>query len=269
LNDSTCFKIARNKNLCSEILTVNNIPNVPHKLLLSPTILKKRKSKQGNSRIIGDFIGTYGFPLLIKKNNSSKGKGVYLVKSEPELEETLSKVYMSEMSLCLSPFRRNIREFRNVVMDGNCVLSYEKKIAFVEGNGISSVIELLSSYSKDHALTGLQTSKLFDKSLVERFSEVPQPGECVFLQWKHNRYAGTTYEVTDNEHLKALAVKAAHAINGRFVSVDIIQSEEFGFEVLEINSTVGIHFPIIYPGSEKTYEGELDIYITALQKVFE
>ena len=44
LNDSTCYKIARNKNLCSEILSANKIANVPHQLILSPTILEKRNA---------------------------------------------------------------------------------------------------------------------------------------------------------------------------------------------------------------------------------
>src|SRR6266516_2524672 len=86
LNDAACFKIVRNKNLCSEILTANNIPNVPHKLILSPDILQKRKNKIGNFKIIEQFISENGFPLLVKKNNSSKGEGVYLLNNEPELE---------------------------------------------------------------------------------------------------------------------------------------------------------------------------------------
>jgi D-alanine-D-alanine ligase-like ATP-grasp enzyme len=269
LNDSACFKIAGNKNLCSEILTASNIANVPHQLILSPNILQKRKSKQGNFKIIQQFISENGFPLLIKKNNSSKGEGVYLLNNEPELENTLSKVYSTDASLCLSPFRANIREFRNIVLDGQCVLSYEKQIPFITGDGKSTVWDLISEFLKRNNYSGSKSGNLFDSSLVPRLKEIPKQGEKVFLQWQHNRFLGTKYEVVENNELKQLSVNAANAINGRFVSVDIIQSEKFGLEVLEINVSVGFHFPIYYPASNKSYEGELEVYLSALRKTFE
>ena len=70
LNNASSNKIAQNKNLCSEILNLNNIANVPHKLLFSPTILQKRNCKNGNREAINQFIKENGFPFLIKKNNS-------------------------------------------------------------------------------------------------------------------------------------------------------------------------------------------------------
>lgn len=269
LNDSTCYKIVRNKNVCSEILTSNNIPNVPHQLILNPAVLEKRKSPTGNFKIIEQFILQNGFPLLIKKNNSSKGEGVYLINSEPELETVLSKVYTTDISLCLSPFRANIREFRNVVLDGRCLLSYEKKIPFILGDGRRTILELLSEFLKTNAATNSKIGNLFNESLMTRLNDVPNKEEKIFLQWKHNRFIGTRYELIENDELKQLSIDATNAINGRFVSVDIIQSEKFGSEVLEINASVGIHFPIYYSNSEKVYEKELEIYSLAFKKMFD
>jgi len=268
LNDAACFKIVRNKNLCSDILTANKIPNVPHQLVLSPDILQKRKSKEGNFKIIQQFISENNFPLLIKKNNSSKGEGVFLLNSEPELENVLAKVYSSDASLCLSPFRKNIREFRNIVLDGKCLLSYEKQIPFVVGDDKRTVFELLNEFFKTHQSESSKPGKLFESSLTNRFNEVPKAGEKIFLQWQHNRFIGTKYEMIENEELNRIAVAAAKAVNGMFVSVDIIQSEKFGFEVLEINASVGIHFPIYYPNSENTYQQELEVYELAIKKSF-
>lgn len=268
LNDAACFKIVRNKNLCSDILTANKIPNVPHQLLLSPDILQKRKGKEGNFKIIQQFISENGFPLLVKKNNSSKGEGVFLLNSEPELENVLAKVYSSDASLCLSPFRENIREFRNIVLDGKCLLSYEKQIPFVVGDGKRTVFELLTEFFKAHKSESSKPGKLFENSLTSRFNEVPQSNEKVFLQWQHNRFVGTKYEISENPLLQDLAIVAAKAVNGTFVSVDIIQSEKFGLEVLEINASVGIHFPIYYPNSENTYKNELEVYELAIKKSF-
>lgn len=268
LNDAACFKIVRNKNLCSEILSANNIPNVPHQLILSPDILQKRKSKNGNYKIIEQFISENSFPLLVKKNNSSKGEGVYLLHSEPELESTLSKVYLTDASLCLSPFRENIREFRNIILDGKCLLSYEKQIPFIVGDGKRTVIELLSEFLKKNQDANAKPGSLFESSLTEMYGNVPKANERIFLQWKHNRFIGTKYEIIENEELTQIAVNAAKSVNGIFVSVDIIKSEKFGLEVLEINASVGIHFPIYYPESQTTFERELEIYQLALKKTF-
>lgn len=268
LNDATCFKIVRNKNLCSDVLTANHIPNVPHQLILSPDVLQKRKSTTGNFKFIQQFISENGFPLLIKKNNSSKGEGVYLINSEPELENILAKIYLSDMSLCLSPFRENIREFRNIVLDGECLLSYEKQIPFIVGDGNRTVIELLSELLKKHQEINEKSDNLFESPLVSRLNDVLKENDKLFLQWKHNRNIGSRYEIIENNEIKQMAVASARAVNGKFVSVDIIQSEKFKLEVMEINASVGIHFPIYCPKSEVAYEKGLEIYKLALQKCF-
>lgn len=269
LNDSTCFKIARNKNLCSEILTINKIPNVPHQLILNPLILQKRKVKQGNYVLIQNFVSENGFPLVVKKNNSSKGEGVYFINSEPALENVLSKVYATDISLCLSPYRQNAREFRNVILDGHCVLSYEKIIPFIIGDGRLTAIDLISKFIKENNLEISKPTVFFESPLSIRLDETPKEGEKHFLHWKHNRVPGMKYEVVDNFDISQLAVNAAKSINGRFVSVDIILSKKYGFEVLEINSSVGIHYPIYYPGSQNTYNEVPEIYKLALKKIFD
>ncbi|MDB5088590.1 MAG: cphA [Mucilaginibacter sp.] len=267
LNDSACYKMIRNKNLCSEILTANNVPNVPHQLMFSPAVLEKRKSVAGNFKIIQQFITENGFPILIKKNNSTKGEGVYLLNSEPELETALSKVYATDITFCLSPFRKNIREYRNVVLDGKCLLSYEKQIPFVVGDGKSSLIALLSDYVKDNKDIISKSGKLFDSSLTKRFTEIPFADEKIFLQWNHNRLLGTNYEIVENEEMSKLAINAAEAINARFVTVDIIHSAKIGYEVLEINASVGIHFTFS-PISSPSYAKAAEIFRFALKETF-
>lgn len=268
LNDSACYKIIRNKNLCSEILTLNNIANVPHQLVFSPSILVKRKSNEGNFKIIEKFISTNGFPLLIKKNNSSKGEGTFLINNEPELEDTLSKVYTTDSTLCLSPYREKVREYRNIVLDGRCLLSYEKHIPFIIGDGKSTIIDLLADFLKENRDTSIRPERLFDNSLMANFNTIPKQNEKVFLQWKHNRFLGTRYEIIDDTKIKHLAIKSVSTVNARFVSVDIIDSEKFGLEVLEINASVGIHYPIHYPDRSIYFENEIDIYRLALKETF-
>jgi len=269
LNDSACYKITGNKNLCSDILTENNIPNVPHKLLFSPSVQERRKNEKGNSEIIQQFILDNGFPFLVKKNNSTKGEGVYIIKNEVELENVLTKVYSTESTLCLSPFRENIREFRNIVLDGTCLLSYEKQIPFLIGDGKRSIIDLLSEFLKDNkSKEETKLEKPFDPSLIKNLNIIPLRNEKIFLQLKHNRFLGTKYEEVHNSEIEKIAVDAAKAITARFVSVDIIHSEKFGFEILEMSPSVIIHYPINSSTAFNDYDREVEIYRLALKKLF-
>lgn len=238
LNNSASYKIARSKNLCSEILSANKIENVPHQLLLTPTVLLRRNNGLGNVKEIQQFISDNKFPFLIKRNNSSKGDGVFLIQTETELEQALSDIYSTDSTLCLSPYRKIISEFRNIVLNNRCILSYEKKIAYIIGDGKSLVIELLTEYLKNYQNTKANPDNLVDESFLKRLKEVPKKNEKILLRWKHNASFGTDYEIVSNESMKQMAVKAAQAINAKFVSVDIVYSEEYGFEVLEINASV-------------------------------
>ncbi|MBS1776157.1 MAG: hypothetical protein JSS64_07735 [Bacteroidetes bacterium] len=266
LNDSACYKIARNKNLCSEILSHNYIPNIPHHLIFSPTILKKRNTKKGNFEILQKFIAENGFPLLIKKNNSSGGDGVFFITGEPELEDIISAIYHTDSTLCLSPYRDNIREYRNIVLNGKCLITYEKVRQFISGDGKKTILQLLSDYKRDK-LQGVSKGDSFvDNSLIKRLNEVPEQNKKVFLQWKHNASEGTKYEIVNNEELQRLSVKAADAINANFVSVDIAHTNKFGFEIMEVNASVVLHqFASI---SIDNYSKALEIYKLALQSLF-
>lgn len=269
LNDSACYKIAGNKNLCSDILTENNIANVPHKVIFSPSVLERRRSEKGNFEIILQFISENGFPLLIKKNNSTKGQGVYFISNEAELENTLTKVYATDSTLCLSPYRENISEYRNIILDEKCLLSYEKQIPFVIGDGKSFTIELLSEFlKKNGGGEDVKQEKLFDISLLKKMNYIPMKNEKIFLQWTHNRFLGTRYETADNLEIQKLAIDAAKAITARFASVDIIHSEKFGFEILEMSPSVSIHFPIFSPITLAEYDKRIEIYRLALKEVF-
>lgn len=268
LNDCVSLKIARSKDLCSEILSLSNVSNVPHHVLYNPSVLERRKIDIGNYDIIKRFINENGFPLVLKKNDSSRGEGVFLLNNERELENTIYKCYNDSITLCLSPFRKNIREFRNIILDGKSLLCYEKMIPFIIGDGKSSIIELLSNFIKENADIDARSKNLFDNSLFNNLQYVPNKDEKVFLQWKHNRFPGTRYVLFHSNEMEELAVRAAKAINIRFACVDIIMSEVFGLEILEINAAVSIHYPIYDPISLEPINISKDIYKSALIKIF-
>lgn len=88
-------------------------------------------------------------------------------------------------------------------------------------------------------------------------------------EFRHNLCLGAKPEVvekTDKNYkkLEALAKRAAKTLDLNFVSVDIIETDEKGLEVLEINSMVSLgHFAGV---SKENYEIAKNIYKKALKK---
>lgn len=267
LNNSACYKIVRNKNLCSEILNNLNIPNVPHHTIYSPRHLEKHHSLEGNIQLLESYIKLYNFPFLLKKNNTTKGDGVYLIQNRTQLEGCLANLYHTEAAFSLSPLRRNIREFRVIVLDGESLLIYEKKIPFLLGDGKRNFLELLVDYLQTNPQLKETPGKLFDTSLISKFTDIPENGQVLPLHWKHNRLRGSAYQIVTDPTLRKLAVDAAKAVDARFVAVDIIKSSGHGTEVLEINASVGIHFTFSEEHS-KEYAIAGSIYKKAIEKTF-
>jgi glutathione synthase/RimK-type ligase-like ATP-grasp enzyme len=267
LNDSSTYKIARNKNICSDVLNECAIPNVPHQLIFSPTILNIRKNGDGNLNFINHFINENKFPFLIKKNNSSKGDGVFKINNFTELEDILSKTYITDNVLCLSPFRIVRHEYRNIVLNGTCLLSYEKLRPSIVGDGNKTAIELLIHFYGIHNLSH-NSYELFSELMSSGTANAALGrGEEIALQWKHNTSPGSSCKVSDIEDVKSLAIKSARAINAKFVAVDIIYSLEFGYEVLEINASVVLN--LFSSISDDYHHIAVDVFEEAIKSVFE
>ena len=269
LNSAAFYKIAGNKNLCSDVLTNNSVANIPHHVIFSPEVLKRRNNTKGNFVVIQHLIEEHGFPIIIKKNNSSKGEGVFIAYDETELEDIVSKLYATEIALCLSPFRKDGREFRAIVLDGYCMVCYEKKIPVLFGDGTFSIGEILTRFITAHKNDTINPEKYFEPGLLARLAEIPQKNEPIKLQWRHNRFLGTLYELSQDPRIQKLAVQAAKATGARFASVDVIFTAKYGFEILEMSPSVFVHFPIYDPTDMAEIKVQNDIFQAALKSLFE
>jgi hypothetical protein len=265
LNNATTFKILRNKNLCSEILSTENVPNVPHQVIFHPSVKRVSHTATGNSKDISDFLTNYNFPIVIKRNKTSGGQGVFIVQNISELETILLNIFSKDNVLCLCPYRNILHEYRNIILNGNCLLTYEKLKPHLIGDGEKRVIDLLADHSLLHQCNKFD-SDIFDDIFKNKLFYVPCLGEIVYLKWKHNTTFGSTYSVVNNPQIKQLALEASSVVNSSFVSTDIIFSKEFGYEILEINASVVLDSYSIK--SEANYQQSISIYKAAMEKIF-
>jgi glutathione synthase/RimK-type ligase-like ATP-grasp enzyme len=260
-NSATSQLICADKCATSDILLFNGVPAVKHDFFMSPTNINY-VGVSGNWERILKLFQKFG-KVVCKTNEGSGGSSVYLVSTQFELERAAHKIFSHSRTMAVSPFYEIEKEFRAVVLDDKVMLIYSKNIPFVEGNGTSSLRELVISYAQTHADFPLN----FDES--DNDSDVLEPGKKYYLNWKHNLGQGAYPEIVQDElliaQLSELALKAANAIGIQFASVDIIKVKD-NFMVLEINS--GIMMDYFSQISDSNYQTTKNIYREAIEKMF-
>jgi len=238
LNSSTAAFICADKSATSDLLTFNQIPAVRHTFFMSPTNLKYVGASGNWTRLMA-LLAEHG-KLVCKPNEGSGGEDVYLVSNQFELEQAAYKIATRSRAMAVAPFYRIENEFSVVVLQQQVKLIYSKNIPFVQGDGKSTVGQLLISFLQKHTDLGL------DLELSEGDqSIVPDEGERFYLNWKHNLGQGATPVMVQDvqliETLTALALRATQAIGIQFASVDIIKTGDH-YLVLEINSGIMMEF---------------------------
>ena len=258
LNSEVASRLMDNKYQCSLVLSENNIATLKYYKLcrMDSDNLIMGKS---NFEIVYEIFTKHN-KVVIKPNNSFEGNSVFLCHSSRDIEKNLYRAFQKHKYLVASPYINIKNEYRVVFLDGVCKLIYKKIIAFVEGDGKSSVISLLK----------MNNLSKFIASFEDPFY-VPSEGEKLYTEWKHNLSLGATpeliYSDTTKERLCILAKDAGAAIGCRFASIDIVEDVDNNFMVLEINSGVAMDQFIdkFENGSEISYQ----IYKSAIEKIFE
>lgn len=190
LNPAGSFVIVNDKYATYEVLKNNNLSVLKHRMLFNQEF--REEYAKNIEQEVENAIQEYGKKLVIKANDSSEGKEVYLVQSKEEALNIIQDIFSRHfVSLSICPFEEIEAEYRVICLDGEILYVY-KKIA---------------------------------------------------VDWKHNLSRGAQI-VTDLENdekideIKKLALKAFHAVNARFVSVDISKKANGEIFVMEINGSV-------------------------------
>lgn len=253
LNSSATSNICLDKSATSEILSLNNIPNVHHELFMSPIDMP------GNWEKMIEFLNTHK-KIVCKINNGTGGKDVFFIDNIKSLEKAVTKIFSKDQYIALSPFYDIKNEYRAIILDSKVKLLYSKERQFVVGDGKSTILQLIANKFtnlKKIDLSELPISKILGKD--EKFN----------ICWKHNLGLGASPKIVINPDIynsvSTLALSACEAVNGKFVSVDIIETDE-GLKVLEINS--GIMMENFSAENEDNYKIAQKIYGEAIEKMF-
>lgn len=259
LNTVASSEIACDKYACFEILKSHKVPIIEHTMIFNPKTRKDYVTKM-DLEIAKSLFEKYNRKIVIKANNSYQGKEVFLVEEKDNIEKTILDIFSrNNDSLSICPFEKIKNEYRMIVLDNECLFGYKKEKCSVIGDGKKTIAEFISELEIEKPDPNLD------------LDYIPKDQEKIELNWKFNLSGGAkAVKLTDlnlKYKLEKIALDAAKAINIRFASVDIVETEESELKVMEINATVCMSKFI--KTFENGYNIAKDIYKKALIKSFE
>lgn len=260
INSVISARIADNKSSTYEVLKQNDIPCVSHKRYMC-------HYKNGSCYLDKDSLENIYCDLeryheiVLKPENGYEGTDVYRCSCVEDISQIFKKFQKPYSYICSSPFYYVKAEYRTICLNGKALLSYQKVLPFITGNGNDTVQQLVKQKYDNIDNFSLNNSII---------NQIPSYGENVIIGWKFNLSHGAKSKQIDNtivlETVQALSLKAAHAIHINFSSVDIIETFSGEFLVMEINS--GVVLNQFIEDNPKNYDIAKNIYRQAVLSMF-
>lgn len=257
LNDHAIGNVIDDKYALYDLCKLLDLPIIDHQLLFNPN------SKLGSNtlELLDKYFEEYNKDVVIKPNNGSEGIGVFHIKDKEELLEKTYELFKSNFSISICPFYEIESEYRVVVLSDEVKLIFEKVKPVVIGNGINSLRELLNNLNPYY----------FQNKLSEKeYDVILNKGQTYEYDWRFNLSNGATAKLIEDANLKkvlsALALDITKKINAKFVSVDIIRSNN-NLYLIEVNSGVCINKVCNF--IDRDFKITKEIYRSAINKMFD
>ncbi len=233
INEDSAAKICTDKYATFLILSQEGIPVVQYELIYTQ-IYRYRGNTSGNWKKILEFFYKHGRKIVVKPNKGASGKKVYFVENEVQLEKAVSDLLSDFSQIVLSPFYEVNCEYRVVVLDEKVELIVRKDIPYIEGDGKSTIYELLFTHDINNPEVYENLSRK-NKLL----SHILEKGKRIYLLQHHNLTKGAKVKIIERKpQIEGIALRAMKALNLRFGSVDIIETRSNKYLILEVNPGV-------------------------------
>ena len=236
LNPHAGGNVAGDKAAAAAALEAAGVACVPHELLPSPALA----ACVGAAGVVSpalDLWRRWGGDLAVKPNEGTGGRGVARCRTAGEVEAALLEIFATERAACAAPWLDGAREVRCVVLDGQPLVTYEKRRPQVTGDGRRTVRQLVAD-------SPLPAEVLADLAAegpagLARLAAVPAAGETIVVGDRHNLARAATPADVDAPDAARLAAAACAALNLRAASVDVFADADAGEpRVLEVNAGI-------------------------------
>jgi cyanophycin synthetase len=238
--------IATDKHKTKELLQAANVP-VPHGHIVS------------GIEELAEVIARTGFPLVIKPNDGSQGRGVTLnINNAEEAIAAYERARRHSEEIVIERYYSGA-DYRLLVINYRLVAAAKRTPAMVTGDGISSVRELIRKTNLD-PLRGEDHEKILTRIRIDQHTEdflrcqemtldsIPAKGKKVYLKQTANlSTGGTSEDVTDLIHaeIRSMAERVARVIGLDICGIDFISGDisvplkQGKGVVLEVNAAPG------------------------------
>lgn len=243
VNAATAFTISRDKAHSKAALLDAGLPVIPGGLFFSHD---RQISLRGPGCEAADaiaFAERLGYPVFCKPNMGSRGNYAEIVADSAGLADYISRVSADFETFLVEPIIRGV-EHRVLVFDNRAIFHSVKREPFLEGDGASTVHDLLAAHNDSARVAGVSPYPAFGLGDVAR---IPVAGERISLPGRRNlSAAGGIEEGGPNapHALEELAIAAARAIGLRLAAVDLFDTSPNAdlsdLVIIEINGNPGL-----------------------------
>src|ERR1700730_1934284 len=123
LNSAMAHRIANDKAATADVLELSGVPNIPHILFLNPE-LNEYIPPLGSWEAMLHFLSEHPEGIVVKPNEGTAGKSVFMVSTKPGLELAVKRIFSSNLSLAISPYLNIEDEVRVVLIDHVPIVVY-------------------------------------------------------------------------------------------------------------------------------------------------
>jgi D-alanine-D-alanine ligase-like ATP-grasp enzyme len=280
LNTLGSSRLASDKDYAAFFMRKLGYPVIEGKTFLHPEFAAVLGVKNRDKAAAQRYAKKLGFPLIVKPNGGSQGKGVVLAHNKKDLDRALDVIFKIDR-VALIQKRVTGRDYRIVVLDNKIISAYERIPLNVTGDGRSTIKQLLAKKERLFEKLGRDTKlHLRDERIIHKLAKqhlslrsVLREGTQVFLLDNANLSSGgDSVDVTETIHpsFKKIAIQLVKDMGLRFSGVDImsegaIEKPARRYHILEINDTPGLdHYASSGKKQQKIVE---DLYLEVLKSL--
>lgn len=278
LNHVSSVRITKNKALTSYFLKQFGYNNPEYTMVYSKEKCEKY-NLQDNLKKGKKFAETIGYPVILKKNDSSKGNGIFKVFNQNEFDDAANIIFEDSDTFQVQKFYE-YNDYRVVVLGNKIISAYQRVPLSVCGDGVSTILQLLEKKQNYFNRIGRDTIIDFynadTQSILKNegmdMNTILEKGKILVLRSVSNLSAGgESLDVTKTIHneYSELCCNIAKDLNLSLCGVDImctnICKPISSYVILEVNSAPGLD-NYLYSGCKqneyvKTLYREIIIFI--------
>jgi glutathione synthase/RimK-type ligase-like ATP-grasp enzyme len=126
LNSAIAHRLANDKSATAEVLALEGVPCVPHRLFLNPKLGKNVVGPNWRDAML-ELLHDHPQGVVVKPNEGTSGRSVFKVTTEAELDHAAAEVFSMSAGLVISPYVAIEQEVRVILLDDVPLVVYSKQ----------------------------------------------------------------------------------------------------------------------------------------------